>query len=227
VSTDPRSDRFGILVAVLGGLFVALATVLIVVLVSRDGGGTTTTAAAGTTAAETTLAPTSTTTTTAPASTTNGEGSTTTTTPTTTTPATTTTTAPFAGDLFDKTGPVQGSPAGRLTGIRSADHPGYARVVFDFPTGGIPSYWIGYTDGAPTHLTVILYPMDTTTPYDPGIFDAGGSHPVDMGSITLVRDVGMGGGSGEWGFEIEVTGQKPFLVGTLDGPPRIYVDIAD
>lgn len=218
----PRSDRFGILVAVLGGLFVALATVLVVLLVSSDGADTTTTAAAGTTVAETTAPPSSTT-----EATTTTTASTTTATTTTTTAATTTTTtaAPFAGDLFDKTGPVQGTPAGRLVEIRSADHPGYARVVFDFPAGGIPGYWIGYTSA--TTLTVILYPMDWGSPYEPGIFDGGGTHPVATGSITAVRDGGMGGGSGEWGFEIVVTSQKPFLVGTLDGPPRIYVDVGD
>ncbi|MFH1330664.1 MAG: hypothetical protein ABIJ48_08470 [Actinomycetota bacterium] len=213
----PRSDRFGTLVAVLGGLFVALATVLVVLLVSGDGGGTTTTTASGTTGADTTAPPPSTT-----------QATTTSTTAASSTTAETTTTAPpFAGDLFDKTGPVQGSPLGRLADIRSADHPGYSRVVFDFPAGGIPTYWIGYTDGTPTHLTVILYPMDWADPYDPGIFDGGGNHAIGVGSILSVRDAGMGGGSGEWVFEIVVTSQKPFLVGTLDGPPRIYVDVGD
>ena len=37
----------------------------------------------------------------------------------------------------------------------------------------------------------------------------------------------MGGGSGEWAFDLVLTGQKPFLVGTLDGPPRLFVDVGD
>ena len=141
----PRSDRFGIIVAVLGGLFVALATVLVVLLISRDDGGPTTTAAAGTTVADTTsptfehhrdhdhhAGPTSTTTTT-----------------TTTAATSSTTTPPLTGDLLDKAAPAQGSPAGRLAGIRSAAHSGYARLVFDFPAGGIPGYRIGYTSQPP------------------------------------------------------------------------------
>jgi hypothetical protein len=220
VTSGSRSDRFGLIVAVLGGLFVALATVLAVLLMSRDGGATTTTAAAGTTAVETTLAPTTTTTagTTAPTTTTAAE--------TTTTASTTTTTAPpFEGTLDDKRGAVQGSPTGRLSAIRSAGHPGFARVVFDFPDGGSPGYWVGYTDA--TTLRVILTAMDTTDPYDTGIFDPGGSLAVGQGSIVAVRDGGRGGGSREWVFDIVLTGEKPFLVAVLDGPPRIYVDVAD
>jgi hypothetical protein len=221
VTSGSRPDRFGLIVAALGGLFVALATMLAVLLVSRDGGGTTTTAAAGTTAAETTLAPTTTTTT---AGTT--AATTTTALETTTTATTTTTTAPpFEGTLDDKRGAALGSPVGRLAGIRSADHPGFARVVFDFPDGGSPGYWVGYTDD--TTLTVILTAMDTGNPYGFGIFDAAGSHVVGQGSILAVRDGGRGGGSGEWVFEIILTGQKPFLVAVLDGPPRIYVDVGD
>jgi hypothetical protein len=114
---------------------------------------------------------------------------------------------------------------GRLTGVRSGAHPGYTRVVFDFPSGGIPSYWVGYTDA--THLSVILSPISWSTPYDPGIFDSCGEVDIHVGSVIVVMDVGMGGGSGEWQFDILVTSQKPFMVGTLDGPPRIYVDVAD
>lgn len=220
MSTNPRSDRFGILVAVLGGLFVALATVLVIVLVSRDGGGTTTTAAAGTTGAETTLASTSTS-----AATTTSGASTTAATTSTAAPTTTTTAAPFAGTLDQKTGAAQGIPAGRLIAIRSAGHDGYTRVVFDFAAGGIPGYWVGYNSA--NVLTVLLYPMDTTTPFDVGIFDGSGTHLIGEGSVTSVRDAGMGGGSGEWAFDILLTGQKPFMVGTLADPPRLYVDIAD
>jgi hypothetical protein len=98
-------------------------------------------------------------------------------------------------------------------------------VVFDFPDGGSPGYWVGYTDD--TTLTVILTAMDTGNPYDPGIFDAGGSHAVGQGSILSVRDGGRGGGSREWVFEIVVPSRKPFLVAVLGGPPRIYVDVGD
>jgi len=222
VTSGPRSDRCGITAAVLGGLFVALATVLVVLLISRDDGGTTTTAATGTTGATTTLPPT---TTAPPASSTTTEASTTTASTTTTAATSTTTAPPFEGTLDDERGAAQGSPVGRLTGIRSASHAGFARVVFDFPDGGSPGYWVGYTDA--TTLTVILTSMDTGNPYGFGIFDAAGSHAVGQGSILAVRDGGRGGGSGEWVFEIALTGQKPFLVAVLDGPPRIYVDIGD
>ena len=217
----PGSDRFGILVAVLGGLLVALAAVLIIFLVARNDDGATTTAAASTTETTTpgTTGPTAASTTEA-LTTTLG----TTTTPTTTA-APTTTAPPFTGTLDDKSGPVIGSPSGRVIDIRSADHDGYARVVFDFSPGGVPSYFVGYTDAVT--LTVILYPMNDGDPYDPGLFDAGGSHPVNAGEIVSVEDGGMGAGSGEYSFEIVVTAQRPFSVGTLADPPRLYVDIGD
>lgn len=218
-----REDRFGILVAVLGGLLVALAAALIILLVGRDGGESNTTAAASTT--EITIPPTTTGATATTAATTTSAVTTTAEATTTTAAATTTTIVPFAGDFDIKTGPTQGSPSGRLLGIRAADHPGYARVVFDFSSGGTPSYWIGYTDA--TTLTVILYPMNDGDPYDAGIFDAGGGHPVGVGNIVSVRDGGTGGGSMEWVFDIVVTAQRPFLAGALADPPRIYVDLGD
>jgi hypothetical protein len=225
VTDRPGSDRFGILVAVLGGLLVALAAVLIIFLVARNDESAETTIAASTTEttgpATTTAAPT---TTTSPAETTTAP----TTTAATTTVATTITTTsilPFGGDLDPKTGPIQGTPSGHLTDVRAAAHPGYTRVVFDFAAGGIPSYWVGYTDAFT--LTVILYPMDDGDPYHAGIFDAVGSHPVSVGAVISVEDSGMGGGSQEWVFDIVVAAQRPFLAGTLADPPRLYVDVGD
>ena len=225
MTNGPRSDRFGIIIAVLGGLFVALAAVLVVLLVTGGGSGGT---AATTTGATTTEATTSTvaTTTTSPGTTAASTTlATTTAAPTTTT--TTTTASSFAGSLDDKTGPQQGIPAGRLIEIRSATRDGFARVVFDFAPGGVPGYWVGYT--GPNTLTVIVYPMSWSNPYDWGIFNGGGSHTVGAGSIVSVQDGGIGAGSGEYVFEITVAGQKPFLVGTIadEAPPRLYVDVGD
>lgn len=214
----PGSDRFGILVAVLGGLLVALAAVLIILLVAGRDDGTTTTAAASTTVTTTPETTTAASTTEAPP----------TSAPTSTTAAATTTTTtapPFEGTLDARSGPAQGSPSGRVIDIRSAAHPGYARVVFDFSPGGIPSYYISYTDAVT--LTVLLYPMNDADPYEPSLFDAGGSHPVGAGEIISVEDGGMGAGSGEYTFEIVVSAQRPFSVGTLSDPPRLYVDVGD
>ena len=98
-------------------------------------------------------------------------------------------------------------------------------MVFDFSPGGIPGYYISY--GGPTTLNVLLVSMDTLTPYEPGVFDGSGEHAIGTISVGSVSSGGMAGGSGEWVFPIETTGQKPFSVGTLDDPPRLYIDIAD
>ncbi len=218
----PSSDRYGIILAALGGVLVALVLAVVVIVLARkdDGGAATTSTASTTSVSETTLAENTTTLSSTTAETTTASAA-----PTTTAPAPTTTLAPFAGDLTDKSGPIQGTPTGRVIDIRHGEHPGYTRVVFDFSPGGVPGYYISYS--SPTTLSVLLVSMDTATPYAPGVFDASGEHPIGTISVGSVFSGGMGGGSGEWEFPIETSGAKPFSVGTLSDPPRLYIDIAD
>jgi len=214
---EAPSDRYGIILAALGGILVALlAAVIIIVLNRGEDGATATTTIASATSAETTLADD---TTTLPPTT---EEITTTVAATTTTAAPITTTLPpFSGDTSEESGPTQGTPTGRVIDIRHHQHEGYTRVVFDFSPGGIPGYYISYT--GPTTLSVLLIsvPFD---PYEPGVFDASGEHAIGTISVGSVFSGGMGGGSGEWEFPIETTGTKAFSV---DDPPRLYIDIAD
>ncbi len=221
-----------VVVALVATAIIGLLTVLVFLLIRDDNpvGGATTVAAPST--AATTLAPTTALPpTTQPPSTTTQPPSTTVASTTTAAPTTTavptTTVPPFVGDTDAKAGaPVGVATDQRVVDIRHAQREGFTRVVFDFEDGGgIPGYWVGYND--PTHLAIILQPIDIGDPFEPGIFNGAGQYPVGTNSVVVVFEGGMGGGSGEWQFDLQVAPNRPFTVGTLDGPPRVYIDIGD
>ncbi len=226
----PGSDRFGILVAVLGGLLVALVAVLIIVLVARNDDNTTPAAA-------------STTETTGPATTTEAATTTVTTTTaaTTTTMATTTTTTtvPFAGDTSPKSG---AGDFGLLTGVRFGDHDGYTRVVFDFQEPSFPNWEFAYVPGeiegmvepeggwveGAAFLVTRLQPSGTADLSGPTVvMTYDGPRRLDVGNGSVVQLLIIEDFEANLWWAIGLTGEKPFSVGTMTGPPRIYVDIAD
>lgn len=221
---NPRRDREAIYLAILIGVFSALVILLAVVLLARTGGDDApdSTVAAPATTAATTTTTLQVTTTDAPTTT---AIPTTTGATTTTTPATTTTTeAPFVGDTDWKGCAASGSSAGTVSDIRFAQRDGFTRVVFDF-TGGIPACNVGYAD--PHTIAVIVHPIDIANPFAPGIFDGSGQLQVGTISVNRVGGGGMGGGSGEWEFSIDVAGTRPFNVFTLESPSRLAIDIED
>ena len=96
--------------------------------------------------------------------------------------------------------------------------------MFDF-SGGIPGCTIGYSD--PHTLAVILHPIDLANPFASGIFDGSGHLQIDTISVNRVSAGGMGGGSGEWQFTIDLAGTRDFQVFTLEDPSRVAIDIED
>ena len=235
MTARPGSDRFGILVAVLGGLLVALAALLIIFLVARDDGGPATTAS--------TTAPT------VPASTATGAATTTTTLPasTTTAPATTvattstttTTTAPFAGSTDPKSG---AGAFGLLTNVRIGDHDGYTRIVFDFQEPAFPNWEFAYVPGeiegmvepeggwveGAAFLVARFQPSGTADlSGSEVVMTYDGQRRIDAGTGSVVQLLIIEDFEANLWWAIGLTGEKPFSVGTMTGPPRIYVDIAD
>ena len=187
-------ERYRTTVAALGGLLVAVATLIgAMVSLGHDSQGTTTLPVDG----STTLSP------------------------TTTVPLDPTAEA----SLYPKTASPLGQPTGHLTAVRSAAHEGYTRVVLEFSPGGIPGFWIGYTD--PTHLTVIVSPVDPADPYDTTLFAGGGAVVVGLPKVSEINDGGLSADGQAWEYRVVVSDQSAFSVGSLDGPPRIYLDILD
>jgi hypothetical protein len=122
--------------------------------------------------------------------------------------------------LYPKTATPLGQPTGRLIAVRAAKHEGYTRVVFEFSEGGIPGFWIGYTD--PTHIAVIISPVDPADPFDQALFPGGGAVAVGLPKVSEVLDNGLGADGNAWEYQVIVSGQSAFSVGALDGPPGIY-----
>ncbi len=182
------------------------------------------TSAPTTTAAVTTTVPAATTAATATASTTT----------------TVATTIPFAGDTGPKSGPGTG---GLLTNVRFGDHDGFTRIVFDFEEPALPGWEFRYgTDqeygmaypGPPyvagsSYLMGRFYPSGTVDISDPVIIvpTYTGDSRIDVNNASVVQLLLVEDFEAQMWWVIGLSDEKPFSVGTLTGPPRIYVDIAD
>jgi len=215
----------------LGPLSSVVAAALLVAACGDTGTFSTTQPPATTTVTETT-------TTTLPAPTTT-EAVTTTLGTTTTAPTTTTTTVPFAGDTAPESGP---GAFGLLTGVRVGDHEGFTRIVFDFQEPSFPNWEFSYVPGEVEGMvepeggwvagdaflmarfqpsgTADLSGADVVMTYD-------GPRRIDVGNGSVVQLLIVEDFEAVLWWAIGLTGEKPFSVGTMAGPPRIYVDIAD
>lgn len=190
----------------------------------------------GSDAATTTAGPASTT---SPApSTTAASTTTTTSTSTTAVPTTTSPLPTFPGDTETKRG---AGGIGLLTGVRIGDHEDYVRVVFDFREPSFPNWEFGYVPGAiqgtidpeggwvegDAFLVARFQPAGTadireTTP----VITYDGPRRIDVGAGSVVQLLIIEDFEANLWWAIGLTGEKPFRVGTMTGPPRIYVDIA-
>lgn len=221
-SPRPNYVLFGIL-----GSIVGLLIVVIVLLVSGgDEEPGATTAAIATTPPTTATSATS-----APS---------TTTAPTTGAPATTL--PPFDGDTADKT--AEGDFLGTfnfLHDIRIQQRDGgFTRVVFDFEAGDVPWWSVAYApgpfvDGSGTTIPIggsaYLEVLMSASGYDLSGAEVRityeGPDRIAANTNSVVEVVRTEDFEGVSTWVIAVTGQKPFSVGTLTGPPRVYIDISD
>ncbi len=128
-----------------------------------------------------------------------------------------------------------------FTGIRVARQDGFDRVVWEFSGTGMPGYQVAYTDdprrdgsGFPvdlpggTTLAVGLSGVRIPTEPLPGEVPYPGPEQVAAAGTVHVTEVL----AGAW-FEAHQDGfvgvrrQEPFRVYTLEGPPRVVVEIVD
>ena len=139
-------------------------------------------------------------------------------------------------------GPVSSPPAGPayLTAVRTGREEGFDRVVFEFE-GTLPGYVVGYADdqltadgsGAPIPLPgegALEVRMEQAS----GVRFEGSQVeetytgppriPVDGGIVTEVVRAGDFEGQLTWGLGVRQ--RAPFRVSTLEGPPRVVVDVA-
>ncbi len=165
---------------------------------------------------------------------------------TTTIEEATTTTGAFVGDTSPKSGEVgPGVLSGTLVGVRWAQREeGFTRVVFDFGGTAVPAYSVHYDPGP---FITMMGEEGGEVAVDGNAFilvhitpahraDLTGEGPVQTylgperihpASASVEEIVFVDDFEAEMIWVIGVTAEKPFAVGTLTAPPRIYVDIAD
>jgi hypothetical protein len=147
--------------------------------------------------------------------------------------------SPFKADtLPDDGGHGSGNGLG-VTGVRTAQHPGYDRVVFDLDGTGTPGWRVEYVpepraegSGAPVRLqgTVFLQVIlrGVGLPFDTGVEPFGDSTTRVPGTGTKgVAEIAPGGVfEGEQQAFVGLTGTKrPFRVFALTDPARVVVDV--
>ena len=130
-----------------------------------------------------------------------------------------------------------------LTDVRTGRQPCADRVVFDFRDGSRPTYSVEYRPGP----TFALGQSDQTTTVEGNAFlvirfdaasgvDLSGPQfvetytgpasirPSGLTHVTEIRRIEDFEAVLVWVIGLDAS--RPFTVGALDGPPRIYVDIA-
>lgn len=144
----------------------------------------------------------------------------------------------FAGDTETDTEDSSGAQL-TVVAVRVARQAGFDRVVFelDGKQDGAPGWRVLYDDapsqdgsGDPvaydgeTALSVTI--TGVGLPFDTGI-DEVSDDPALPGDLEVVEDVVLAGTfEGQFQAVIGVSGERPFTVRRLTGPPRVVVDVA-
>ena len=221
--------RSTMVLAVIAGVLVAVLVFVVILLTTGGDSTTTSTEAATTSGVSTTTATTTTTPTT-----------TTTVATTTTTGGTTTSTIPFAGDTTTKSNPTQeGSPGPTLTDVRSGDHEGFVRVVFEFTGTGTPMWDVGYAappftgGGSGENVPVLgsaflkVHVMPGTRyDIDDGTLVYTGDTMIDPGLDPIVEIRFVDDFEADMVWVIGLTTERPFTAEVLQDPLRLVIDIA-
>jgi hypothetical protein len=143
--------------------------------------------------------------------------------------------ASFPADTADDGGPAQpgsgSDPAGRMrvTGLRLAGHDGFARLVVDLSSSGVPEWTIGYSEpsgpgGGPVDIAGDAFlRVRLRTRAEPG----GRSTSQVMGSPgPIVEAVTTGSLEGYEEVLIGIDGgEQPFRAFPLTDPGRIVIDV--
>jgi hypothetical protein len=163
---------------------------------------------------------------------------------TTTQEATTTSSGPCAltgADNGSHAGGTASSDVSLLTAVRTGSQPCSDRVTFEFRDGQAPEYTIEYQtgpfelgeSGMPLNVQgsaflVVTFPhssgVDLTSPNaDPTYTGPDSIVPSGLAHVREVRKLEDFEAVLKWVIGLDAT--RPFTVGVLSGPPRVYIDI--
>ena len=164
---------------------------------------------------------------------------------TTTTGATTNTTAPCTptdATTDATTGGTTVMNVSLLTEVRAGSQPCTDRVTFEFRDGAPPEYRIEYQpgpfsfgeSGMPVTIQgsaflVVVFPhssgVDLTDPAATATYTGPDSIvPTGLAHVAEVRKIEDFEAVLQWVIGLDST--RPFTVGVLDGPPRVYIDFS-
>ena len=159
----------------------------------------------------------------------------------TTTAATTAPHPPFAGSTDPQQAP--GDPFGAfafLADVRVQQREGFTRVVFDFEGDTVPWWSVEYAAGPfvsisdepiPIGGTAFLRVVLASTSFDLSGAEVrityDGPEQVAANTRSVVEMVRTDDFEGSSTWVVGVMGVKPYAVGTLTGPARIFIDIED
>lgn len=140
-----------------------------------------------------------------------------------------------------KTGGTASSVVSLLTAVRTGSQPCADRVVFELRDGAAPEYRIEYQSGPFTvgesgmpltvqgsAFLVVQFPhssgVDLTDPVATPTYTGPDSIiPTGLARVREVRKIEDFEAVLRW--VIGLDSARPFTVGVLDGPPRVYIDI--
>lgn len=129
---------------------------------------------------------------------------------------------------------------GLLVDARLAGHPGYDRFVLEFH-GTVPGYQVGYTDkpviadpsGEVVEVAgdhVLWIRLEPSSGFDlldrPDTPTYTGPDRLSSDTAVVTEAVMTGDFEGVLSWVLGIDGEQPFLVTTLESPPRLVVDVA-
>jgi hypothetical protein len=133
-------------------------------------------------------------------------------------------------------------PAGFVTAllidVQTGEHEGFDRITFEF-SGGVPGFRVEYVEppihADPSDLLIeiagdafIRIRMEPAAGYDPDTGTPTYNGPLELtpGFASLVEAERMGDFEGVLQWVLGLTEKTDFRVETLEGPPRLVIDVA-
>jgi hypothetical protein len=142
----------------------------------------------------------------------------------------------FEGTTDPTTGGDQSLPIQTVTDVRVGEHEGYDRIVFEFEDA-IPGYQVEYKvppatqGGSGANVDVEGEALLTVDLRTAQAHDDAGEATIDADEIAAglsmieeAKQISDFEGVVEWA--VGVSGEQPYRVLELDGPPRLVIDIA-
>jgi hypothetical protein len=145
---------------------------------------------------------------------------------------------PFVSDGEPAQADAGGDLALGVAAVRAARHEGFDRVVVELAGRGDPGWFVQRVDaptaagsGDPLEVAgeafLVLVVRGVGYPQDTGVPDYAGPRELVPADTAVVRELEVGGSyEGDWDASVGLAAERPYRVFSLDGPPRVVLDVA-